>query len=212
MLTVVIPRTAEPTVVQLTHENLLRELASVHGSELLITDSWGEGIVKCRTEFICLVEPDCLVNSGYFSSMVSLFKKNPHYRQLGIMGSSVAINDWAKRFYGYHLGDNFKDGVIPNQDKESTSPYAIGIVYIPGSVIRMSMFTRVLKDMDFGSYIDNLVKFSTNLSLSFWDHDGRIAINPNSTYVTTEEYVGEQAHFDPKPTVKVLSMFAQERL
>lgn len=195
MLSVILPRTAEPTVIQMTQEALQRELESVNGSELLVVDSWGEGISKCRTDFICLVEADCLVSSGYFASLMGLFKKNPSYRQLGIMSSSTGINNWGNRVFGYTLGAKEQDGVIPSKEKKSSSPYFVGITFIPGAVMRMSTLTRVLKDFPFESYQSDLVYFSTMLSLEFLRKGSRISLNPNTTYVTTETYVGELGKF-----------------
>lgn len=196
MLTLVIPRTAESTVVHLTQENLQRELKSINGSELLVCDTWGEGIAKARNDFICLVEPDCLVSGGYFASQMGLFKKNPNYRQLGVMGSSTGINTWAKRIYGYKLGEKYSDGVLPVYDKLSTAPYTVPITYIPGAIMRMSTLKRVLKSIEPSE--KDLIRYSTELSLEFWRLRAHVLLNPNSTYVTTEIYVGEQGKFDPK--------------
>lgn len=210
MLSVILPRSAEPTVIQMTQEQLQKELQEVNGSELLVTDSWGEGIAKCRTDFICLVEADCLVNSGYFGSMMGLFKKNPYYRQLGIMSSATGINNWANKIYGYHLGSNYSDGVMPNKESKSTSPYFLGVAFIPGAIIRMSTLKRVMQDFEyFESYANDLVYFSTMLSLEFLRKGSRISINPNATYVTTEDYVGEDAKFDASAG-DIVTMFEKD--
>jgi len=209
MITLAIQRTSEPTVIEMTREQLSKELSQVHGSELLIVDSWGEGIAKCRTEFLCMVEDDCLVNSGYFSSLIGLFKKNPYYRQLGMMGSSVGVKTWADKIYGYQVGNNYKDGVTPLKVSTSTSPYKVQIVFVPGALIRMSMLKRIMKDVNIDKFSKDLVYFSTMLSLEFWRHDGHVSVNPNTTYVTTEDYVGEKALFDPRAG-DLISKFAKE--
>lgn len=199
MLSIILPRWAEPKVIHLTQENLQRELNQVVGSELLVTDDWGEGIAKCRTEFISLVEPDCLVNSGYFSSLTGLFKKNKQFRQLGAMGSSVGVTSWHNRIFGYDLGAKASDGVMPVREKKSIKPYNQGVIYIPGAVLRVSTLKRILKDNDsVMNYTQDLVYFSTKLSLEMWRHKCYVSINPNTTYVTTEDYVGDRGKFDPE--------------
>lgn len=220
-LTVVIPRSAEPTVIQLTQENLQRELETVNGSEILVVDTWGEGIAKCRTEFICLVEPDCLVNSGYFSSMIGLFKKNPYYRQLGIMGASTGIDNWANKVYGYSFVREWSEespegiktlltDIRANKEKKSDAPYRAQMVFVPGAVIRMSMLKRVLKDFPFESYMQDLVYFSTRMSMEFWYQNGHVSLNPNSTYVTTETYVDLTESITFEVETDTLTKFAKE--
>lgn len=212
MLSVVLPKTAEPTVVKLTEENLKKELVPF-GSELLVTNSWGEGLAKCSTELICFVEPDCLISSGYFQSMLGLFRKNKFYRQLGVMGSATGVSNWANIIYGFQMGDNYADGVVPVEYKQSTAPYPAPIVFIPGAVLRTSTLKRVLKDNPklFEAHGSDLVYFSTMLCLEVWRHNGRVALNPSSTYVTTEKYVGEHGRFDPGAG-DLINLFAQEQL
>ncbi len=194
MLSVIIRPTEEPKVIQLTQENLQKELSQVVGAELLV-DSWGSGLAKARNDFICLVEADCLVNSGYFSSQIGLFKKNPHFRRLAVMSSAIGVNDWATRFFGYKLGKTYADGVIPVKEKTSTSPYPLQIAYIPGAVMRKSSFGRLKINP---TWENDLVYFSTMVSLDLWRQGSMIQINPNTTYVTTESYVGEVGRFDPE--------------
>lgn len=205
MLTVCIAKQrVEQTVIDLTEDNMKRELKSVNNSELLITEGWSEGIGKCKTEFICLVEPDCVVSSGYFASMIGLYKKNPMYRQLGIMSSSTSIVNWATKIYGYELADRQTGGVIPLKRQVSTSPYRVQIAYIPGSIIRVSTLRDVLngnrKNHIIGSGLmklsSDLTYFSTMMSLAFWRAQSHICINPTSSYCTTESYVGDKGIFD----------------
>lgn len=205
MLTVVIAKQrVEQTVIDLTEDNLKRELKSVNNSELLVAEGWSEGIGKCDTEFICLVEPDCLVSSGYFASQVGLFKKNPMYRQLGIMSSATSVVNWATKIYGFDLADRQTAGVVPVKQPASSSPYRIPIAYIPGSIIRVSTLRDVLngnrKNHIIGSGLmklsSDLTYFSTMMSLAFWRAQSHIYINPSSSYCTTESYVNDKGIFD----------------
>lgn len=206
MLSVILPRWAEPTVIHLTQENLQRELEAVNGAELLVTDSWSEGIAKTRNDYICLVEPDCLVSSGYFASMMGLFTKS-HFRKLSIMSATTSVLDWENRFYGYQVGNNYSDGVWPVLKSKSTSPYPVQIAYVPGSILRMSMLNKIMPNVDFQA--KNLTKLSTDVSLECWRNNGHVLINPNSSYCTTEDHVSQQGKFDPKAG-DLVTRFAKE--
>ncbi len=192
MLTVVLPRTNEPSVVQMTQEQLQRELHAINGAELLVTESWADGLKRCRTDYVCFVEPDCLISSGYFSSLMGLYQKNKHFRKLAVMSASTGINNWGNKVFGYDLGEKQGDGINPIRSMKSSSPYAVQVAYIPGAIVRTSSLRTVAKDMGFASHSDDLVKWSANLSLALWKHGCRVYINPNSAYITTEEKAGQK--------------------
>ena len=194
MITVIIRDSGEPQVLKLTYENLWRELKDIANARLEV-GSWGTS----DNPYICWVEPDCLVNSGYFSSMVGLLKK-PANRKISVLSSSVGINTWANRIYGYRLGETYADGVIPTREKKGTYLYPVQIAYIPGAVMRVNLLRPVLDELKPGNGWENdLVHLSTRLSLAFWNQKKRVYINPNTTYVTTEDYVNDIGKFDPKP-------------
>lgn len=208
MLTVVIKDNGEPNVIKLTYENLWRELRNIPNSKLEVSSSWLDADVKSK--YVCFVEADCLVSSGYFNSQLGLFQKSPDIRKLAVMGSSTAVNNWGNRIYGYSLGDNYSDGVIPVKEKKATVPYPVQIAYIPGAIIRLTSLKHLLDELKLSNGIENdLIYFSTQLSLGFWRLGGgggknhpqgqsgaRVHINPNATYVTTEEYVNDIGKFD----------------
>lgn len=193
MLTVAIRDNGESNVIKLTYENLHKELKDIPGADLIVVDHWLDAIPRAKkNNYICFVEADCLVNSGYFTSQVGLFKKNPYFRKLAMLTSAIGVNDWSNRFYGYSLGNNYSDGVIPNKDKKSSGVYPVQIGYVPGALIRVSMLTRVCSDLKLSNGVEqNLIHLSTVLSLAFWSQgDGnRVHINPNTTYVSTEDYI-----------------------
>lgn len=201
MLSVIIQDNGEPNVISLTYQNLWRELKDISGSELLV-GNWIEKLGEVKNNYVCFVEADCLVNSGYFSSQMGLFKKNNMFRKLAMLSSATAVNDWHNRFYGYRLGESYVDGVIPDLSKRSTAIYPVQIGYVPGSIIRLSMLKNAMKALDLGNQVQtDLVKLSTELSLWFWKQgDGnRVHLNPNTTYVSTEGYINDIGKFDPKP-------------
>ena len=234
MLSVIIKDSHEPNVIKLTYENLFRELKNID-SELLVADNWIDAVMKLETgheNFVCMVEADCLVNSGYFSSQMGLFKKSPYFRKLAVMSSATAINDWSNRIYGYSLGENYMEGVIPNHEQKSTVPFAVQIAYIPGSVIRLRNLQSLIDNLGWKSlekgkvlkvgetWENDLVYFSTQISLGFWrrgrgqgwsagSSGNRVHLNPNATYVTTEDYVNDLGKFDPEAG-DLVGMFKRE--
>lgn len=213
MLTVVIKDNGEENVVKLTYENIWKEIKDIPGAELLVDSHWGiKGSSKNR--YICFLEADCLVNSGYFTSLMGLIKKNPKFRKLAMMTSATGVNNWGNKFYGYCIGNNYADGIVPVREKKSSAVYPVQIGYLPGAVARKSMLEAALKKLDLQTGIEeDLVKMSTMVSLEFWRQgDGNpVFIAPNSTYVTTEDYVNEIAKFDSKAGDLAL-MFARESI
>lgn len=191
LLTVVIKDNNEPNVIKLTYENLYRELKNLGGAKLVVYENWLDAVSEVGSTYICFVESDCLVNSGYFTSQIGLIKKNPKFRKLSMLSSSVGVNNWANRFYGYSVGNEFTDGIVPNKQKKSNQLYPIQIGYVPGSIIRTNMLRNALDNNRPDERWNNLVYMSTILSTAFWKQgDGNpVYINPNSSYVTTEDYV-----------------------
>lgn len=198
MLSVIIKDDGEPNVIKLTYENLYRELKDIPGAELLVAENWFSNLPRIKNDYVCFVEADCLVNSGYFSSQMGLFQKNPMLRKLAMLSSAVGVNAWHNKFYGYSLGNEFIEGIIPIHAKKSKAVYPVQVGYAPGAIIRASMLRNLLEQYKPApSWQDDLIYFSTQLSLGFWRQgDGnRVHINPNTTYVTTEDYVNDLARF-----------------
>lgn len=214
MITCVIKNSGEANVISLTYENLWKELKALPGSEIIVEENWLDGVLKAKNKYICFVEADCLVSSGYFTSMAGHIKKNPQLGKLGILGGSTAVNNWAVKFYGYSLGDHYSDGIIPNKEKKGTSVsfYTSQVVYLPGAIIRVGMLKTILDEMKAVTNMeDDLVYLSTMVSLAFWRHNWMVFLAPNSTYCTTEEYVNDIGQFDSKAG-KLVDKFAKESI
>ena len=77
MLSVVILDSNEPNVIKLTYENLFKEIKQIPDAELLVSPDWFDALPAINNKYVCFVEADCLVSSGYFSSQIGLFQKNP---------------------------------------------------------------------------------------------------------------------------------------
>lgn len=218
MLTVVIPRTDETKVVHLTQENCQRELRTLPGSEILIEDSWWEGARKARNKFICMVEPDCVMSSGYFASMVGLFRKNESYHKLAMMSAAVGLNNFADRVFSYELGQvDFGSNelklhewhILPSREKRSTSPYPVQVGFLPGAIVRRSSLMTALDDVKPSR---DVVEFSTRLSFYFWDTNRRVSVNPNATYVSTDGNLDGPSRFKPEASTKVRNLFEGEQI
>ena len=199
MVSIIIKDNGEANVIQLTYENLWKEIKDIKGAELIIAKNWLTPLPKIKNTFVCFVEPDCLVNSGYFSSLLGHMKKGINSKRTAVMSSATAVNTWDNKFYGYLVqqtwskpdSKNIKTKntfVQPSKDKKSKSPYPVQIAYIPGALLRAS---TLRKCFDSDIIQDDMVSFSHQISLRCWGSgDGHeVYIAPNSTYVTTDKNV-----------------------
>jgi hypothetical protein len=229
MLTVVIRDDGEENVIQLTYENLWKELKDIVGAELIVSTDWFDALGKIKTPYVCFVEADCLVNSGYFQSQLGLFKKNKYLRKLAMLTSATGVNTWENRFFGYGIEEQWSDPVMldggeelrqlnyrvqPIKTKKSSAVYPIQMGYVPGSLIHVRMLKDALAKLNIQTMPrDNLIELSTMLSIAFWSQgDGnRVHINPNSTYVTTESYVNELSAV-PVDGLALLDKFKRESI
>lgn len=223
MLSVIIKDDGEANVVALTYQNLWRELKDIPDAELIVSTDWFSEMPKIKNKYVCFVEADCLVNSGYFASMIGLLKKSRMLRKLAMLSSSTGVNNWANKFYGYSVKKEWTGVepveiklpfVQPNKEMKSRGVYPVQIGYVPGAIIRVSSLRDLLSKGDIVDQFDHdLVYLSTRISLGFWRQgDGnRVHLNPNSTYVTTEDYVNDLGKFDPEAK-DVMDMFHRESI
>jgi hypothetical protein len=204
MLTVIIKNDGEDNVVQLTYENLWHELKDIPGSELIVSKNWFDELPSIKNNYVCFVEADCLINKGYFIKQLKEFRTNPG-RKISMLTAKTSVKNWDNCFYGYSIDYKFNNYVVPNRFKKSSSAYPVEVGYLPGAIIRLSMLREVLNSLP----INDLVLLSTQLSLAFWrqglggqngQNGNPVYINPNVTYVTTEDYVNDIGKFDFDPT------------
>lgn len=213
MISVVILDNGEANVTQLTFENLYKELKDIYGSELLIKKDWFD-LDSLKNRYVCFVEADCLVEPGYFESMLEKFKEKGYSRNMAIMSSVTSINYWNNRIYGYRVDEY---GIVPNREPKSRVPFCVEVAYIPGAIIRLSMLKTILKDFNHQS--KDLVYLSSELSMALWKRSAlnqgkgyRIYLNPRTSYLTTEGYVNDLGRFDINATDNVMSLFAKESI
>ncbi len=215
MLSVVILDGGEENVIKLTYEQLFKELKSLPETELIVAKDWFDALSVIHNKFVCFVEPDCLVNSGYFSSQMGLFKKSSQLRKLAMLSSSTGVNTWANRVFGYCLGNDYSDGLIPVKEKHSSAVYPVQVGFLPGSIIRVEQLKKALASLNMNNHkAVDLVTLSALVSLEFWRQgDGnRVHINPNATYVSTEDYVGDIHKVPAEVPEKLVAMFKQESI
>jgi hypothetical protein len=219
MVSVIIRNNGEPSVIQYTFDKLYRELKDIAGSELLVKDDWDISHIKNR--FICFVEPDCLVDEGYFKKQLALFKTlGP---RVIMLSSGTAVKRWDNCIYGYNLDNN---RVVPNRKPKSNRPYPVQIAYIPGTIIRTSSLKKLLKRLELpDGYENDLVYYSALMSLSSWENGltfddkhpegqlgSQIYINSETSYATTEDYVNDLASYPVSLANKVVNLFVKESI
>jgi hypothetical protein len=226
MLSIILMNNGEPKVMELTMENISKELQSVPEAELLVASSIFSGLSLVTTDYVCFLEADCLVSSGYFSSMLGLFKKNPHFRQLAMLSSATGVKYFHNRVYGFEVCTDWSKpttrgkaneirtlnpNIHPIKAKKSSSPYSVKIGFYPGAIIRTKALKEVL-DKYKKKGTNDLLNFSTVLSFGFWESGRRVLCNPNATYVTTETSIDKYApQFMMVPT-KAGIIFEKERI
>jgi hypothetical protein len=214
VVSVVIIDNGEPNVVQLTFENLYKELKDIYGSELLIKKKWFD-IEGIKNKYVCFVEADCLVSEGYFKSLLDDFMKKGSPRNEAVIAPATAVNFWDNKIYGYSVGFN-THGVKPNRDKKSSSLFTVEIAYIPGSILRMSMLKTIVKKLEISS---DLVHLSAYISMEFWRRSAklqgkgyRVCIDPSVSYLTTEDYVNDIGKFNVPISEDIIELFTKESI
>lgn len=219
MVSVVIKTNGEANVVAYTFEKLYTELKDIPGSELLIKEEWNTKDIRNR--FVCFVEADCLVSEGYFKKQLEMFKSlSP---RVVMLSSTTAVKYWHNRIYGYHIIDST---VIPNRKQKANRAYPVQIAYIPGAIIRVSSYKKLMKNLKMPKNITNdLVYYSSLLSVNSWEKglsvddkhpEGQIGsqihINPDVSYATTEDYVNDLADFERPLKPKLVRLFEKESI
>jgi hypothetical protein len=230
MITVIIKRTDEPKVIQMTQADLVRQLSDIRGAEIILEDTWSEGLKRVRTPYVSLVEPDCVFSSSYYSSNMGLITKahakvdSGHamggggYQKLAMITSCLGVRDFGNRIYNYEL-DKVREGevsgvqlkgwhIMPTRTKLNMKLYHVQIGFVPGAVIRMSALKDIIDDQLWDG--DDLVKLSTALSFYLWDTGRRIQLNPNTTYVSSDKNLEKPPLFETKVPDKVANIFHKE--
>lgn len=186
MLTTILRRNAEPNIIQLTQEIIVGEMSKLNRSEMLTEDSWAEGLKKVRTPFVCLLEADCVLSSGYFWDALEPFREDGHnpekgtggYTKLAVISPVVGVESFTNRIYGYGIEG---DEAYPKSTKDSDGPYHVQIGYVPGAIMRYASIKNA--DVDWDN--KDLVRLSAEVCLELWNTGRRVQINPAVTYVSS---------------------------
>jgi hypothetical protein len=236
MLSVIVKRSEEPTVIQMTQADLVKQLNEINGAEILLEDSWTEGLKKVRTPYVCLVEADCVLSAHYFSSNFNLLKKNHSqaiggkgsgrgmggggYSKLSILSSAIGIKKFDNRIFNYRLAKvndinvNNVTGkswhIQPEREKLDIYLYAVQIGFVPGAVMRMTAISDMIDKVNWDQ--PNLVKLSTEVCFHLWNTNRRITLNPSTTYVSNLDSLEEPPLFDINVPMTVATIFRREYL
>jgi len=230
MLTVVIKRSDDPRVIQLTQKEMSKQLWSINGAEVLLEDSWNLGLRKVRTPYVCLVEADCTLSANYFMANYGIMRDTHAIHgggntKVAMLSSCLGVRDFGNRIYNFELdvvkvpviGNRTSEGervqvrewhVRPVRNKLELKTYPVQIGFVPGSIIRMTSI-RDLIDDSVWEYKD-LVRMSTAVSFYFWDTNRRLLLNSNTTYVSADKKMENPPLFDVKVPDKVAHIFQQE--
>lgn len=226
MVTVVIRRTEEPKVIQMTQADLARQLGDIDGAEIILSDTWSEGLAKVRTPYVTVVEPDCVFSGNYFSSNVNLFKKtmtskNGGFTKLAVIASCIGVRDFGNRIYHYNLSrieremagpeKNMKItewGLKPIKEKPNKYLYQAQVAFIPGAVIRTAAIKDLVNDPVWEDR--NLLKLSASICLKLWDTQRYIQVNPNTTYVSLVKELENPWVMDFKVPSRAATLFEHE--
>ena len=228
MLTVIIKRSVEPEAIHFTIEDIVRQMSSLRDCEILVEDSWREGLRKVRTPYVCLVEGDCTLSASYLVNNIALMKKAINwgttgggYVKLAMLSSCLSYKTFDNRIYNYGLSeittyiDKSKDwtmtewGIGLNRNKGSSKLYPVQVGFVPGAIIRTSAINReAFENINWDN--KNLIQLSTEVSFHFWNTNRRVQVNPNTTYVSLEEYLLLPSLFKLKVPDKVANIFQKE--
>ncbi len=174
----------------------------------MVEASWGAGLKKVKTDFVCLLEPDCLVSSGYFMSLAGLLSGPSRMNKVAMITSGTCVKYWPIKHYGYSFnGTELEPVVFP----KSTEPYNVRVGFVPGALIRMSTLKNVMKDIDFVGM--DVMALSVHLSLAFWNYGGgcQVMVNPGTSYVTNDDIAGA-TNFIKSPLGKLEQVFERRSI
>lgn len=225
MLTIIIKRNDEPTVIHLTQHAIMKELNAIADAEILLSDSWTEGLKKVRTPYVCLVEADCVLSSNYLTSNYGLMKKRSTGSPKGggalrtaMLASCLGLKAFDQRVYNYHVEllatpNNLRLKTFqarPYREKHNMKVYPVQIGFVPGAILRYSSIKDGIDRIKWDQ--PNLVKLSADVSLWLWDTNRRVEMNPNTTYVSNQEYLGDPPPYHLVVPDKVKNIYHQEAL
>jgi len=197
MISVIIPESKE---AELTVENVQKELDGLHYE--LIIDDWNHGLSQSQGEFLIFLEDDCVWKDGSLRENIEFFNNNPTYRKLAMVSPSVGLNSWDNKIFGFTLGN---DVIFPLKHPFSQEPHFVQSTYIPGAVIR-----RFAIEDHIAPFSLDIVMDSMSISTSFWKKGSRCILNPNTTYVSTREDLGEVIHVELPDMLEVRKLWKRE--
>ena len=229
MLSIIIKRDKDPNVNLLTELQMTKYLWQIpEGGEVLLEDSWQQGLKKVSTPFVCLVEPDCVLSGSYITSNYGLMKKTEGklgqgggYNKLAMLSSPVGVKEFSNRIFNYKLlkiiSDRNNDDTFeirtwhiqPFKEKRDMKIYNVQVGFVPGAIMRTSSLDKeLIEDIDWDQ--PDMVKLSAEVSFYLWNTNRRVAINPNTTYVTNDERVGRPPLFTVDIPDRVGNLFVRE--
>lgn len=156
----------------------------------VIHDSWQEALASTDAEFVCLLEKNSALSSGSIKASMKEFIENPLYRKLAMVSPIVDMPQFkAPISFTYTVNDWHKGLAVVNKPR-TDSFHNVRIGFVPGAIIRRSSLQKAAIPLTLPP-----VPFSVILSLFFWQHGLRVALQPQSLY-----YAPENVSYDRLPT------------
>lgn len=178
MLSVIIPPGRRTKLTEIICNKQLRGM----DFELILADTWKEGLRQSKGEFVSLMDADCDMSDNFFKKNLKIFTSQPSFRKLAMVSSSVSNPSRDFRIYGYILSlDGSEPSLLPSNIRSSSSPYGIQVGYLPGSIIRRNAI-RDIEILNGDPILDSI-----KMSLDLWIHGSRCYINPDTTYFHNAE-------------------------
>lgn len=193
MLSIILNDNEEEKVVDYTEE-LLEEQTSKMDVEIIRASSWRMGLEMSGGDFLCYLEPDCLLSDDYLMVGMNAMFTNDKYRKLAMISPVLCARYWNREIHGYK---NEMGEIVPciPEDRKTYLPdfkrdfTPIQIGYFPGSIIRRSAANR----LHFNS--DTPLKSSVENSIALWEEGNRILLNPHIKYVSNRDDLEEPLEY-----------------
>lgn len=195
LLTVIVPEKSKGI-----GRMLEKELGKIEHE--IIEKRWSPGLKSAQGDFIVLLEDDSAISPATIRKNLAVFLNNPSYRKLAMVSSMVdfAQNDKPISF-------TFEGGKITPILTNSSAVHSVRVGYLAGAVIRRSSLMKCDT-----SWLLNPLQASVDISLDFWTHGLRVALNPDSLYYAPEGRTYPKKRFSWMLDPKVLMMWEREMI
>lgn len=187
-LSVIVPDDRPGMLRMLDHE--LKNI----DSEIIHSD-WRLGLKKAQGDFICLMEHDSAVQRGSMAKQMEFFEENPNFCTIAMVSPQVQFENSEPLSLLYH-GESRR--------KIYSTCHLVKVGCVGGAIIRANSLRKFIEAMD-----DDIIEFSYNLSLKFWENGLRIMREPNALYESPTEATTE-IRVEPTVPLNLMELWTRE--